>query len=268
MRPARCSHLGSADVEWPPAPDNPDRVCDGRLFNRFSPGGGIHVVAAVGGTPRRVTLEQYFWHERLVWLPTGRELLFSSQGGGRDPESSSSLWKVSAAGGTPERLGVGGDNGANPAVSPRGNRLAYEQRHLDSNIWRIALPESTRPAPAPLQLSASSRQDYAPHVSPDGARVVFLSDRSGSDEIWLCDTAGTNLVQLTTSGGSFGTPRWSPDSRHLAFESTKGHPGISVISAEGGFPRQVTTDPSAAVLASWSSDGRWIYFGIEPHGTF
>ena len=117
-----------------------------------------------------------------------------------------------------------------------------------------------------MRLIASSWQDYAPHVSPDGARVAFLSDRSGSDEIWLCDTAGSNQVQLTSSGGSFGTPRWSPDSRHLAFERVKGHPGVYVISADGGLPREVTTDPSAAVLASWSSDGRWIYFGSNRTG--
>ena len=244
---------------------------DGRdiAFNIFSPvNGGIHVVATAGGPPRRVTLDHHFWHERLVWLPTGRELVFSSQGGSRDDESSSSLWKVSASGGTPERLGVGGGNAANPAVSPRGNRLAYEQRQLDANIWRIALPESSRPGPAPLQLSASSRQDYAPHISPDGARVVFLSDRSGSDEIWLCDAGGANLVQLTTSGGSFGTPRWSPDSRYLASEHTKGPPGIYVMSAEGGLPRQVTADPSAAVLPSWSSDGQWLYFASNRTGRF
>jgi len=256
----------SAGADYAPAfsPDGHDIA-----FNRFSPaGGGIHVVAAAGGIPRRVTLDQYFWRERLAWLPTGRELLFSAQGGGRDPESSSSLWKVSASGGTPQRLGVGGDNAANPAVSPSGDRLAYEQRHLDANIWRIALPQSTRPTLAPLQLIASSRQDYAPHVSRDGARVAFLSDRSGDDEIWLCDTAGANVVQLTTSDGTFGTPQWSPDSRHLAAERNKGHPGIYVISAEGGLPRQVTTDPSASILASWSSDGRSIYFGSNRTGRF
>jgi Tol biopolymer transport system component/DNA-binding winged helix-turn-helix (wHTH) protein len=246
---------------------------DGRTiaFNRLSPaGGGIYVVPAAGGDPKRVTLEPYVWHERLAWLPTGRELLFSStRSGDRAPDGAGSLWRVSASGATPERLGVGGDNAANPAVAPRGNRLAYEQRYRNSNIWKIALPQSSRPAPAPSQLIASSRQDGAPHVSPDGTRIAFLSDRSGTIEIWLCDTAGSNLVQLTTSGGSVGTPRWSPDSRQLAFEAFgRGHMGISVISAEGGLPRHVTTDPSAAVLASWSSDGRWIYFASSRTGRF
>ena len=188
---------------------------------------------------------------------------------GSDSESSSSLWRVSASGGTPERLGVAGDNAANPAVSLRGNRLAYERRRADANIWKIALPQSARPAPAPAQLIVSSWQEHGPHFSPDGARIAFLSDRSGSIEIWLCDTAGSNLVQLTTSGGSFGTPRWSPDSRQLASEGyNKVPPGIYVISVEGGLPRQVMTESSVAVLASWSSDGRWIYFGSNRTGRF
>jgi Tol biopolymer transport system component/DNA-binding winged helix-turn-helix (wHTH) protein len=242
---------------------------DGRTiaFSRIIPtGGGIYVVPAAGGEPTRVTVEPHYWTERLAWLPTGRELLFSSSA--TDPDSSGSLWRVSASGGTPERLGIGGDNAANPAVSPRGNRLAYEQPSLDANIWKIALPQSsTRPTPAPSQLIVSSRQENAPHVSPDGARIAFISDRSGSDEIWLCDTAGSNLVQLTTSGGSFGTPRWSPNSRQLTFEGAKTQ-GIYVIGVEGGLPRQVTTDPSLAVLPSWSSDGRWIYFGSNRTGRF
>ena len=81
-------------------------------------------------------MEQDYSLDRLAWPRTGRELIFS----GSDLESNSSLWRVSASGGTPERLAVGGDNAANPAVSPRGNRLAYEQRRQDANIWKIAVP--------------------------------------------------------------------------------------------------------------------------------
>ena len=261
----------------PPQDTNGDRAPafspDGRTiaFHRIGPvGGGIYVVPAAGGEPTRVTTEQYLQLERLTWLPTGRELVFSSAGS--DFVSSSSLWRVSASGGTPERLGIGGDNAANPAVSPRGNRLAYEQPRLDANIWKIALPQSTRPGPLPARLTASSWQDGGPQFSPDGASIAFHSDRSGSDEIWLCDTTGANLVQLTSFGHSLdgfaGTPRWSPDSRQLVFEArVKGHPGLYVINADGGVPRQVMIEPFGyGVVASWSSDGHWIYFGAKHSG--
>jgi hypothetical protein len=63
---------------------------------------------------------------------------------GGAPESRGSLWKVSASGGTPERMTVGGDDVANPAISSRGNRSAYEQRRQDANIWQIEVPTATQ----------------------------------------------------------------------------------------------------------------------------
>ncbi len=241
---------------------------DGRTiaFNRMSPAGGIYVVPTSGGDPRRVTVEQYYWLERLAWTPTGRELIFSSSGSAL--ESNSSLWRVSASGGTPARLAIGGDNAANPAVSPTGDRLAYEQRHLDTNIWKIAVPSPTRTAPPPSQLIASTRQEGGPQFSPDGGRIAFHSDRTGSFEIWVCDAVGSNLVQLTSFGGPLvGTPRWSPDGRRLAFEVlAAGHADIHVINVEGGRPRKVTTEPFIEAVASWSTDGQWIYFASNRTG--
>ena len=74
---------------------------DGRTvaFNRVSAAGGIFLVPVAGGEPTRVTRDQIPFCERLAWTADGRELVFSSSGGA--PESSSSLWRVSASGGTP-----------------------------------------------------------------------------------------------------------------------------------------------------------------------
>ncbi len=67
-------------------------------------------------------------------------------------------------------------------------------------------------------------------------RIVFVSDRSGSREIWVCDSDGGNQVQLTKFGGSHvGSPRWSPDGRQIAFDSRpSGLSSIYVINASGG----------------------------------
>jgi Tol biopolymer transport system component len=96
---------------------------------------------------------------------------------------------------------------------------------------------------------------------------VFHSDRSGSLEIWVCDVAGHNLLQWTSIGGRLtGTPRWAPDSRHVAFDSRAGENSDIYVMLEGGAPRRITSEASDDVVPSWSSDGRWIYFSSNRTG--
>ena len=62
-------------------------------------------------------------------------------------------------------------------------------------------------------------------------------------------------------GPSVTTPRWSPDSERIAFDSeAEGQSDIWVIGANGGKPLRMTTDPANDGNPSWSRDGQWIYF--------
>jgi Tol biopolymer transport system component len=62
--------------------------------------------------------------------------------------------------------------------------------------------------------------------------------------------------------GKSGTPRWSPDSRWIAFDSDGrfGQAGIYIVSAEGGPVRPLVDDAWNNSVPSWSRDGKWIYF--------
>src|SRR5437879_10075636 len=183
------------------------------------------------------------------------------------------MWRIAASGGRPESLGVGGENAYAPSVSPQGARLAYVHAEADTNIWRIERPQlATQPSigrggPA-TKFIASKRQDDSPQFSSDGKKIAFRSTRSGSAEIWVCDSDGSNPIQLTFFGGpQAGSPRWSSDGQRIAFDSPKeGHTEIFVISAEGGAPRRLTIGTSDNVRPSWSKDGRWIYFGSRRSG--
>jgi Tol biopolymer transport system component/DNA-binding winged helix-turn-helix (wHTH) protein len=228
-------------------------------FIRVTSGGvgDIYLVPFGGGEARRLTFVEA-WLERIAWTPDGRELVYSSGGGLTD----GTLWRVSASGGTPERLPVPDGNAASPAIASRGTRLAYAHRSFDANVWRFDLggaPFRATPTKAVLE---STRYEAGPQFSPDGKRITFHSDRSGAFEIWTSDADGGNAVQLTSLGRSnTGTPRWSPDARHIAFDArTAGAADIFVIDPEGGLPQRLTTDPADDVVPSWSRDGRWIYF--------
>jgi Tol biopolymer transport system component len=106
-------------------------------------------------------------------------------------------------------------------------------------------------------LISSSKSDSAAQYAPEGKRITFRSDRSGSFEIWACEADGSNPVQLTNFGGpQAGSPCWSPDGRQIAFDARpEGNPDIFVISAEGGRPRRLTDD-AAEDIVPMVEDGR------------
>ena len=209
-----------------------------------------------------------------VWTPDSREILFLSTRSGEY-----NLWRVPAAGGTPVQVEAAGRDLRNLAISRQGNRLAWTQPIYDRNIWQIELADVASPSgekQLPLSLKSakplisSTRADSNPEFSPDGQRIAFMSDRSGSSEIWVADSTGERPSQLTTfnRGALAGNPRWSPDGRQIVFEAhPAGSSDIYVISAEGGQPRRLTTDPAEDTVPAWSRDGNWIYFSSLRSGS-
>jgi Tol biopolymer transport system component len=217
--------------------------------------GDIYTAPLSGGAPRRITNDG----KRiggLAWSSDAETIVFSSTRGALP-----GLWRISAKGGMPEPLaGVGADAWA-PSISHAGNLLAYTHQSENVNIWRVPGPGGAGPK-TPLKIIASPRQQTSAVYSPDGQRIAFSSDRTGTFEIWVSDADGSHPLQLTSFGGPItGTPHWSPDGKSIVFDSRPGgHAAIFVISASGGEPRQLTAGTSDDIVPDWSHDGREIYF--------
>ena len=113
------------------------------------------------------------------------------------PLASGELWQITPGQAeSPEKVPVGHDV-SSPVVSASGKRLAYVQSRINGNIWRVDLDGAKAHARI---LVTSTREQYAPFISPDGRRVVFSSNRSGTNEIWVCDSDGGNTQQMTSLG--------------------------------------------------------------------
>jgi Tol biopolymer transport system component len=170
--------------------------------------------------------------------------------------------------GRPQQLASLGEQVSHPAISRQGHRLAYEFYLADMNIWRVEVPGSHGKTNPPLKFISSTRYDSQAQYSPDGKKIAFGSDRSGSNEIWVCDSNGSNAVQVTSSGGALSIdPQWSPDSQRLVFGSNgEGQPEIYVVSINGGKPQRLTSDPADDQNPRWSHDGQWIYFDSNRSG--
>jgi Tol biopolymer transport system component/DNA-binding winged helix-turn-helix (wHTH) protein len=251
----------SPDGRWLIYRQHPGGLQNGELYRLRLREGVIPV-----GEPQRLTpatLDAGY----PTWMPSSKEILFSTAGG----SLRGNLWRLVVAdkeGGqtTPARLPFVGEDGLMPVVSPLRpglpSRLVYVRSFQDSNICRV---ETSAPGVAasgpPVVSICSTRSEATPHLSPDGRRVAFTSNRSGESEIWLADPDGSNAIRLTFVRAVSGAPRWSPNGERIVFQSNpEGQFEVYLIPAAGGKPQNLTSHPASDFRPSFSRDGKWIYF--------
>ena len=106
------------------------------------------------------------------------------------------------------------------------------------------------------QLTANSRINVYPSVSPDGRYILFISDRAGTPNVWRMDADGGNTKQLTSGSGEI-SPQCSPDGKWVVYTLLgSGKPTLWRVSIDGGAPQQLTDRYTA--LPAISPDGKSI----------
>jgi Tol biopolymer transport system component len=107
---------------------------------------------------------------------------------------------------------------------------------------------------------ANSADHRNPRWSPDGQKLVFLSNRSGNWDVWVAQADGTNHRNLTQSTGiDESAPAWSPDGTKIAFSRPS---GVWVMSSDGTLPTQITALPGQQGIW-WSPLGTMLAFSYR-----
>jgi Tol biopolymer transport system component/DNA-binding winged helix-turn-helix (wHTH) protein len=197
--------------------------------------------------------QQSHGHDRLREISVGdgtvRDLRFGAGASPRDlPVDKDALW---------------------PNIAASGVRLAFGMETAGSNVtvWRADLRDLHS---SPIKLIASTRSQSCAQYSPDGKHIAFASNRGGRTELWMSDSEGRNLVELSHSENfQVGAPNWSPDSRRVVFDGwADGHPQLYVVDIVERIPRKLNIGGQEGSVPDWSHDGRWVYFvaGGGPRG--
>jgi TolB protein len=98
---------------------------------------------------------------------------------------------------------------------------------------------------------------WSPRWTPDHRKIVFVSNRNGSEEIFIMEADGSNATQLTFTACCDRNPVVSPDGTRIAFQRLGA--GIFLMNLDGSNPTQVTFD-LGDVHPAWYPDGSRIIF--------
>jgi Tol biopolymer transport system component len=157
------------------------------------------------------------------------------------------------------------------SFSRDGARFIYSEPTIEEGpaIWRADLAAAGGSTLENREIIRTQYSEMDAQPSPDGTRIVWRSDRTGFGEIWMAGAAGESPLQLTHVDPYSGSPRWSPDGRWIAFNRVIGNRRqIFVVDSEGRNLRAITNGPYDNLYASWSRDGRSIYYGSMRTGSW
>lgn len=155
-----------------------------------------------------------------------------------------------------------------PSVARSGGRLIYRTFRDVIDIWSLPLDENGMAAGEPVKVVASTRSEHQPAGSPAGDRIAFISDRSGSTEVWSAEPSGLEATRHTDFRGPIpNSPCWSPDGSRILFDvAVDGQSDLWSVARDGRELVRVTWAPSEERNGTFSRDGRWIYFASDRSG--
>jgi Tol biopolymer transport system component len=143
-------------------------------------------------------------------------------------------------------------------VSPDGTQIVFD---LLGDLYLMPIDGGRAE-----RLTSGMAFDAQPRFSPDGRKIVFVSDRSGGDNVWTLTLSNRDTAQVTQGNTSlYVSPAWSPDGDYIVVARSTGLGGAAKLQlhhTDGRQPIPLIRAPAQlkTVGAAWSPDGRYIWY--------
>ena len=195
------------------------------------------------------------------WSPEGDWVIFRARlrDGG-----AANLWRVGVSAdagrllGKPQRLTSG--TGETAPSASRNGRIAFASETEDWDIWSLPLDANRGAVTGELELVVSGLStDRFPSVSADGRRLVYTSDRSGKNDIWLRDLETGQDSQVTVGQDWESRGVISPDGSQVVFHRlVDGRRNVYLTEIGRGTEKLLLEDIGSHM--DWTADGKKILY--------
>ncbi|MDA0706790.1 MAG: Tol-Pal system beta propeller repeat protein TolB [Proteobacteria bacterium] len=162
----------------------------------------IHVLDINTRQTRRLTTHRAIDTEG-SWSPDGSYIYFTS-----DRSGGPQIYRVAAAGGTPERITFEGSYNARPRLSPDGTRLAMV--HLNRGNYQIAVIDMVDAKRRDLLILSGGQQDESPSFAPNSDTLIYATRATKNGVLETVTADGLIRQQLASGRGDVREPVWSP----------------------------------------------------------
>jgi Tol biopolymer transport system component len=149
-------------------------------------------------------------------------------------------------------------------VAPDGKTIVFD---LLGDLYSLPIAggKATR-------LTSGMAYDVQPRFSPDGKKIVFVSDRSGGENLWVMNADGKDTTALTTGNANqYVSPTWSPDGKYVVASRSGGLFGMAklwMFHTDGGKGVQLTATPAPSAQtkmlgAAFGKDPRYVWYAAR-----
>lgn len=152
-------------------------------------------------------------------------------------------------------------------VSPDGQTIVFD---LIGDLYTIPISGGKA-----TKITKGLAFDSHPKYSPDGKKLVFISDRSGGENVWIAnlDEPDTVTFKQITKGNfnSYQSAEWTPDGKYIVASkggALLGVPKLWLFHVDGGSGAQLTKGPNnlKTVEPAFGGDGRYIWYSRRNRG--
>lgn len=138
-------------------------------------------------------------------------------------------------------------------ISPDGNTLVFD---LMGDIYTIPASGGTATA-----VTKGLAFDTHPRYSPDGKKILFTSDRSGSENLWYIDMEKKDTVQLTKDRDqNYTNAAWTPDGKYVVASRGRLDMKLWIMHVDAGAGTQLVDGPMKVIDPAVGNTGRYVYY--------